>query len=339
MNVLVLGGGGLFGRKTVIQMARDPEIALVVSMDVVPTKDWVLKSIGPQMDKVRFVQGDVSQLEDILQAIRRFAIDRLVNWAFILPGETLQTNPRLGVKVNELGMCNSFEAARLMGINRVVYASSEGVYGPQDEYGNRPVTEADPMHPGSAYAIAKQLSEILAAQYSSLYGMSLTAVRPCIGYGHGGLTPLMIKHFCDIVSLPAVGKPFAVPADGTATVSLSAADDVAALARILIKLPSSPHPAYNVGGAPTPARSGREDRVRQGGPLTRPRQVGDPLDHQQRTGPQRPRVFRVAPRSGSAHPRQRCPHRGRPAVAQGLAAKRGYSRTPASGNRAVLRRR
>jgi UDP-glucose 4-epimerase len=228
MNVLVLGGGGLFGRKTVIQMARDPEISLVVSMDVVPARDWVLKSLGPHMDKVRFVQGDVSQLEDILGAIKRFGIDRLVNWAFILPGETLQSNPRLGVKVNELGMCNSFEAARLMGINRVVYASSEGVYGPQDEYGNRPVTEAAPMHPGSAYAIAKQLSEILAAQYSSLYGMSLTAVRPCIGYGHGGLTPLMIKHFCDLVSLPAAGKPFSVPADGTTTVSLSAADDVAA---------------------------------------------------------------------------------------------------------------
>ncbi len=254
MNVLVLGGGGLFGRKTVIQMARDPDISLVVSMDVVPARDWVLKSIGPQMDKVRFVQGDVSQFEDILQAIRRFAIDRLVNWAFILPGETLQNNPRLGVKVNELGMCNSFEAARLMGINRVVYASSEGVYGPQDEYGNRPVTEADPMHPGSAYAIAKQLSEILAAQYAGLYGMSLTAVRPCIGYGHGGLTPLMIKQFCDLVSLPAAGKPFSVSADGTTTVSLSAADDVAALARVLIKVPSSPHPAYNVGGAPTSMR-------------------------------------------------------------------------------------
>jgi len=221
---------------------------------VVPTKDWVTKSILPQKDKFRFVMGDVSELEDILQAIKQFGIDRIINWAFILPGETLETNPRLGVKVNELGMCNCFEAARLMGINRVVYASSEGVYGPQDEYGNRPVTEDDKMHPGSAYAIAKQLSEILAAQYSRLYGINFTAVRPCIGYGHGGLTPPGNKQFCDLVSLPAVGKPFTATADGTNTVSLSAADDVAALARILIKLPSTPHSAYNVGGPPTSMR-------------------------------------------------------------------------------------
>jgi nucleoside-diphosphate-sugar epimerase len=251
MNILVIGGNGLFGRKTVIQLAQDKEINNVVSMDVVPTKEWVLKEIGRHSDKYKFVRGDVSYLEDILTAIKQFSIDRIINFAFILPGETMETNPRLAVKVNELGMCNSFEAARLMGISRVVYASSEGVYGPQDEYGNRDVTEEDKMHPGSAYAIAKQLSELLAAQYDRLYGINFSALRPCIGYGHGGLTPPLIKQFCDLVSLPATGKTFTTEDDGTLQVSLSSADDVAALAIKLIKLPSSPHPAYNVGGAPT----------------------------------------------------------------------------------------
>jgi nucleoside-diphosphate-sugar epimerase len=254
MNVLVLGGGGLFGRKTMVQLTRDPAITLGVSMDVVPTRDWVMKEIGSNVDKFRFVQGDVSNLDEILSVIKRFSVDRIINWAFILPGETLQSNPRIGVKVNELGMCNSFEAARLMGINRVVYASSEGVYGPQDDYGDRPVVEDDRMRPGSIYALAKQMSEMLADQYGKLFGINFTALRPCIGYGHGGLTPLMIKQFCDLVSLPAVGKPFSVTADGTNTVSLSAADDVAALAIKLIKMPSSPHPAYNVGGPPTSMR-------------------------------------------------------------------------------------
>jgi UDP-glucose 4-epimerase len=210
MNVLVLGGNGLFGRKTVIRLAQDEDVSVVVSMDVVPTKDWVIKEMGQQVKKFKFVRGDVSEIEDILDAIKQYAIDRIINFAFILPGETLETNPRLGVKVNELGMCNSFEAARLMGISRLVYASSEGVYGPQGEYGDREVTEEDKMHPGSAYAIAKQLSEILADQYHRLYGIHFTALRPCIGYGHGGLTPLMIRHFCELVSLPAAGKPFSV---------------------------------------------------------------------------------------------------------------------------------
>lgn len=250
MKVLVIGGSGLFGRKTVLHLLQDKDISLVVSMDVNPPKDWIMKSIQPYADRFKFVRGDVGELEDILNAIKTYSIDRLVNWAFLLPG-VVEQNPRLSVKVNALGMCNSFEAARLMGINRVVYASSEGVYGPQDEYGDREVTEDDHLHPGSGYALMKQFAEILAAQYGQQYGINFSALRPTIGYGHGGLTPLTVKQYGEIISLPAVGKPISFESDGTSTSSLATADDVAEIARILIKMSSSPHPAYNVGGPPT----------------------------------------------------------------------------------------
>jgi UDP-glucose 4-epimerase len=250
MKVLVLGGSGLFGRKTVIRLVRDEEISSVVSMDVAPPREWVLKSMGKYQEKFRFVRGDISELEGILDVISTHAIDRIINWAFLLPG-VVEGNPRMGIKVNALGMCNAFEAARLMGISRVVYASSEGVYGPQNEYGDREVTEDDHMHPQSGYALTKQLAEILAAQYTEKYGINFSAVRPTIGYGHGGLTPVVVKWFSDIVSLPAVGKLFSCEDSGSSGWSLSAADDVAELARVLVKAPSSPHSAYNVGGPPT----------------------------------------------------------------------------------------
>lgn len=253
MRILVLGGSGLFGRKIVLHLARDPEVEFVVSSDVAAPKDWILKQIEPCKEKFRHVRGDVGELEDILNAIKTYNIDRIVNMAFLLPG-VVESNPRPGIKVNFLGMCNSFEAARLMGINRVVYASSEGVYGPQNEYGDRDVNEDDHMHPGSGYALAKQMSEILADQYGKLYGIKFSALRPTIGYGHGGLTPYVVKNYSDIISLPAAGKPVSFDADGTSTSSLSTADDIAEITRRLIKAPSSPHPAYNVGGPPTSLR-------------------------------------------------------------------------------------
>ena len=251
MNILVIGGNGLFGRKTVLHLLQDKEVSLVVSMDVVPPREWLMKEIDSYKDRFRFVRGDVGELEDILNAIKTYSIDRIINWAFLLPGVVLESNPRLSVKVNALGMCNSFEAARLMGISRVVYASSEGVYGPQDEYGDREVTEDDHFHPGSGYALMKQFAEILAAQYAQQYGIKFSALRPTIGYGHGGLTPVTVKQFGEIISLPAVGKPVSFEADGTSTSSLATADDVAKLTRLLIKAPSSPHSAYNIGGPPT----------------------------------------------------------------------------------------
>jgi UDP-glucose 4-epimerase len=253
MRILVLGGSGLFGRKTILHLVKDPEVEFVVSSDVVAPKDWILKQIEPNKKKFQFVRGDIGELEDVLNIIKTYNIDRIVNWAFLLPG-VVEANPRPGIKVNCLGMCNSFEAARLMGIDRVVYASSEGVYGPQNEYGDRDVNEDDHLHPGSGYALAKQISEILAEQYGKLYGIKFSALRPPIGYGHGGLTPIVVRQFGEIVSLPAVGKPVSFESDGTTTVSLATADDIAAFTRLLVKAPSSPHPAYNVGGPPTSLR-------------------------------------------------------------------------------------
>ncbi len=253
MNILVIGGSGLFGGKTVLHLLQDKETSSVVSMDVVPPKMWLKESYNNYADKFDFIYGDVSKIEDILSAIKLYSIDRIVNLAFILPGD-VEANPRLSMKVNQLGMCNAFEAARLMDISRVVYASSEGVYGPQYEYGEREVTEDDDLHPQSAYAIAKQLSEILAAQYAEKYKINFTALRPPIGYGHGGQKPNVIKWFSDIVSLPATGKPYVIEADGKSSHSLASADDVAALIKILIKIHSSPHPVYNIGGPPTTLR-------------------------------------------------------------------------------------
>jgi UDP-glucose 4-epimerase len=253
LNVLVIGGNGLFGRKTVLKLLQDTDISRVVSMDVVPLKEWIIPRYREFNEKYAFYRGDVSELEDVLNAIRIYEIDKIVNWAFLLPGD-IEGNPRLSVKVNELGMCNVFEAARLTGISRVIYASSWGVYGPQDEYGDRDVTEDDHLHPGSAYALTKQLSEILAAQYTELYGINFTALRPTIAFGHGGRTPAMIKNYSDLVSLPAVGKPFSIDEDGTSKTSLFTPDDIGEFTKLLLHVDASPHPAYNIGGPPISMR-------------------------------------------------------------------------------------
>ncbi|GAG48611.1 unnamed protein product, partial [marine sediment metagenome] len=119
MKVLVIGGSGLFGRKTVFHMLQDKEIDSVTSMDLAPPQEWFMKLIDGYKDKFSFVRGNVSELEDILNAMKLHPVDGVVNWAFVM-GQEVNTDPRLSTKVNALGMCNAFEAARLMGANRVV---------------------------------------------------------------------------------------------------------------------------------------------------------------------------------------------------------------------------
>jgi UDP-glucose 4-epimerase len=245
MRTLVIGGSGLFGRKTVQYLLQDQDVSSVVSVDLAPPRDWFLKSIRNQADKFHFVRGDVSQLEDILNAMALYPVDSVVNWAFVM-GDAVNTDPRLSAKVNALGMSNAFEAARLMGAKRVIYASSETVYGPQSMYGEREVTEDDQTNPTHSYAVCKLFAEIMAAQYSTKYGMAFTGLRPTIGYGHGGRSPA--QYWSDMPSMVAVGKPYSMETEGKNLSSLVSADDLGILARLLLKAPSSPHPVYNVGG-------------------------------------------------------------------------------------------
>jgi nucleoside-diphosphate-sugar epimerase len=250
MRALVIGGSGMFGRKTVLRMLQDPDFTTVVSMDLAPPPAWIMKEIDAYKDRFHFVRGDVSQLEDILNAMSLYPVDGIVNWAFVM--REVNNQPRLAAKVNALGMCNAFEAGRLMGANRVVYASSETVYGPQDRYGDREVVEDDQLYPSHSYAVCKRFAEILADEYSQIYGMKFTGVRPTIGYGHGGASPA--QYWSDMPSFAAVGKPFHMEMDGTSLSSLVSADDLGELTKRLIKAPSSPHPVYNVGGPPTSAK-------------------------------------------------------------------------------------
>ena len=252
MNVLVLGGSGLFGRKTVTALLKDPDVKTVVSVDLAPPKDWFMKSIEKNAKKFHFVAGNVAEIEDILNAMKKYAVDRVINWAFIMVAQNVPVDPRLVTKVNVLGMSNSFEAAKIMGVKRVVYASSETVYGPQAMYGMREVTEDDQTNPLHSYAVCKKYAEIMAADYSQQFGMGFTGLRPTIGYGHGGRSPA--QFWSDLPSNCAVGKPFSMEGDGKGLSSLVSADDVAEISRILIKAPSSPHPVYNVGGPPKSPR-------------------------------------------------------------------------------------
>lgn len=252
MNILIAGGSGLFGRKTADCLLKEPGVKSVISLDLAPPPDWFIKSIGKNAKKFKYVRGNVTEIEDILAAIKAHKIDRLINWAFIMVGGGTRMDPRLVTKVNVMGMSNSFEAAKIMGVKRVVYASSETVYGPQSMYGDRPVTEDDQTNPSHSYAVCKKYAEIMAYEYSAQFGMNFTGLRPTIGYGHGGKSPA--QFWSDMPSFAAVGKPFHMEGDGKGLASLVYTDDVAEFTKRAIMAPSSPHPVYNVGGPATSPR-------------------------------------------------------------------------------------
>jgi len=237
MPTLVIGGTGFIGPRLIKRLLAAGET--VTCMDVnLGTGPFTSLS-----DKVRVIRGDVTHFEDVMRAVLEVKPDRLINLAYgIGAGEG---NPHQVFRLDVLGMDNCFEAARLGGVTRVVYASSLAVSGQQSHFGERLVTEDDPPHGTSQYAVHKIFNEFQARKYVKNYGMSIIGVRPANVTG-----PDKMRGSTDHVQLitgAARGEAVHLPKKGQMRLLIHVDDIAEVFARVL--LADAPrHDIYNSGG-------------------------------------------------------------------------------------------
>ena len=100
-------------------------------------------------------------------------------------------NPHAYVDANLAGFLNVLEAARVLKVKHLVFASTSSVYG---------VNQAMPFaehhsaaHPISLYAATKRANELMAHSYAHLFGMPATGLRFFTVYGPWG-RPDMAPH-------------------------------------------------------------------------------------------------------------------------------------------------
>jgi nucleoside-diphosphate-sugar epimerase len=137
MTVFVIGGTGFIGHRLVrLLVARGEN---VTCMDRHPGGH----SFADLGDKVSSVRGDVAKFDDVMAAMTAAKPERVVNLAYLIGSHHA---PHVAVKTNVLGTDNCFEAARLLGVRHTVYAGSFAANGRQSNYGDRAVTEDDPVH-------------------------------------------------------------------------------------------------------------------------------------------------------------------------------------------------
>src|ERR1700721_2854020 len=137
MSTLIIGGTGFIGSRVLrLLLARGESVAC---MDINPNTPAVADLAG----RVKVIRGDVTQFDDVIATMLAERPDRVINLSYYLGSEHA---PHVALKLNILGMDNCFEAARLTGVKRVVFASSLAVNGMQKHYGERMITEDDFRH-------------------------------------------------------------------------------------------------------------------------------------------------------------------------------------------------
>jgi nucleoside-diphosphate-sugar epimerase len=236
MSIFVIGGTGFIGSRLTRSLAQQGET--VVCMDINPqTADF-----SDLEDLVTVVRGDMTQFDDVMSKIAEAEATRVINLSYFLGNFHA---PHVATKLNVIGMDNCFEAARLCGVKRVVYASSLAVYGAQSHYGERAVDEDDFRHGHNQYAMHKIFNEWQAEDYIDKYDMSITGVRPANVTGPDKVRGSVDHVNC--ITQPARGNPVQFEYADFMRLPIHV-DDITEVFQRVLMADDPKHAVYNSGG-------------------------------------------------------------------------------------------
>ena len=221
-TVLVTGATGCIGAWVVRRLVRENVATTAMSLSGSLHRLQLILS-ADELTQVRFIKGDVADLEAVVAAVEACQPTHVIHLAALqLP--FCQADPVRGARVNVVGTVNVFEAVKRSGLRRVVYASSMAVYGRSEEYPPGPLSHDAALKPRSHYGVYKQANEGTGRLYWSESGISSIGLRPCVVYGPGrdqGITSTPTK----AMLAAAAGRPYRISYGGR--FGFEHADDVA----------------------------------------------------------------------------------------------------------------
>ena len=184
-HFLVTGAMGCIGAWTVANLVRDGAAVTAYDLGTDPYRLGYLLDEA-ELGKINFVQGDIADLEALERVVVDGRVSHIIHLA-ALQVPFCRADPMLGARVNVSGTVNVFEVARRHQeqVQRLVYASSAAVYGPNTAYDVSPAPVDAEMLPGTIYGVYKLANEGTARIYWQDDGVSSIGLRPYIVYGVG----------------------------------------------------------------------------------------------------------------------------------------------------------
>lgn len=217
LKVLVTGGAGFIASHVVDAFVElGHEVVVVDNLSTGKTE-----FVNP---KARFIQADITnkaQIQEIIRQEKPTVIDH--HAAHIQVGNSVK-DPQFDAENNIIAILHIMEAAKDVGVKRVLMASTGGAM-----YGNKPTpfNESMEAQPLSPYGVSKRSGELYLHYYYEQYGISYTALRYANVYGprqnpHGESGVVAI--FSEMM---VAGKIPVINGDGTHTRDYVFCSDVA----------------------------------------------------------------------------------------------------------------
>jgi UDP-glucuronate 4-epimerase len=252
MKVLVTGAAGFIGSFTAQRLlARGDE---VVGLDNLSDYyDVALKRARlarlEAMPGFRFVKMELADQAAMARLFSAERFDRVVHLGAQAGVRHSIEHPHLYVSSNVVGTLNVLEGCRHSGVAHLVYASTSSVYGAGTAM---PFSVHDPAsHPLTLYAASKRATELMAHNYSALFGLPTTGLRFFTVYGPWGRPDMALFLFARAI---IDGEPIRLFNHGNHTRDFTYVEDIVeGVVRVTDQIATA-DPAWD-SAHPDPARS------------------------------------------------------------------------------------
>ena len=182
MRYLVTGGAGFMGCNFVRYILNKYVDSVILVYDKL-TYAGRLENLHDVRDnpRFRFVKADICDEERLVEVVKEFQPDVIVNFAAETHVDRSINEPAPFLKTNIIGVFNILEIARRLKVSLVVHISTDEVYG--DLWGKEPVNEEAAFKPSSPYSASKASGDLLCQAYWRTYKLPVIIVRPSNNYG------------------------------------------------------------------------------------------------------------------------------------------------------------
>ena len=216
MNVLVTGGLGFIGSKVVLQLLKRDISVIIADVDIQKNRSKLennINKIGKDKNLIKYEQLDITNYQNVEKIFQDYNLDSVIHLAYGI-GTICEENPLLASRINIVGTTTIFEMIVKYKIRRLVFTSSETVYGANQEFfGNKAITEDDFSGIDNhffTYGVMKLLNEFMAEKYIKRHGCSIAYTRPSVVFGYGRQNTAL-NWAEDFAAKPALNKTANLP--------------------------------------------------------------------------------------------------------------------------------
>ncbi|MEL7158371.1 MAG: NAD-dependent epimerase/dehydratase family protein [Actinomycetota bacterium] len=258
MTTLITGGTGFIGAEIVRLLLAAGDGPIHVAQ-----RSPELGRLADVADDVRLHHLDLADLDEVDEVIQRVRPTRFFHFGAILTGPGEQ-DPQQLLQANAVGFIRAIEAARRVGTEQLIFASSIGTYG--RDLGPGAIDDHSLQRPNTVYGVTKVLGENLGAYYRSKYGLDFRSLRYPAIVGPGVTTWSVAQYTSWMIERSARGEPFVVWRDPDTVIALLYYKDAARAAVELAAAPRDQIRSINYlvdGPRPTPSAGELAEAVRR----------------------------------------------------------------------------